>query len=178
MSIIWENTDGCDEQYRCVSALHLMSVISQSYSVIIDQVISAPGHDKEVVYELNAVDKHYIYQFMSNVKLPGSNRFDSQMQMHTGNQKLWCKFISAISTPSNKRALQSGVFDQGKTINYSWKENGQTDSIMFRIMLMFHTNMWECIVTQINPQHYHFVVHIPNLMVQGGWSSTITCILI
>ena len=24
---------------------------------------------------------------MSNVQLPGSNRFDSQMQMHTGNQK-------------------------------------------------------------------------------------------
>ena len=24
---------------------------------------------------------------MSNVQLPGSNRFDSQMQVHTGNQK-------------------------------------------------------------------------------------------
>ena len=28
-----------------------------------------------------------IYQFMSTVQLPGSNRFDSKMQIHTGNQK-------------------------------------------------------------------------------------------
>ena len=28
LSTIWENTDGCAEQYRCASALYLMSVIS------------------------------------------------------------------------------------------------------------------------------------------------------
>ena len=53
-----------------------MLVMSQCYSVIIDQVISAPGHGKEVEDGINAVDKRYIYQFMSNVKLPGSNIFD------------------------------------------------------------------------------------------------------
>ena len=35
---------------------------------------------------INDVDRRYIYQLMSNVKLPCSNIFDSQMQMHTGNQ--------------------------------------------------------------------------------------------
>ena len=40
-----------------------------------------------MVYGLNAVDKHYIYQLISNVQLTGSNRFDSQMQIHTSNQK-------------------------------------------------------------------------------------------
>ena len=60
--------------------------MSQCYSVIIDIGISAPGHGKEVVFGLNAVDKNYIYELMSNVKLPGSNIFDSQMKMHTGNQ--------------------------------------------------------------------------------------------
>ena len=59
---------------------------------------------------------------------------------------------------------------RAKTINDSRKENGQTDSIMFRIMLMFQNKMWECIVTQINSHNYHFVVHIPNLMAQGGLS--------
>ena len=63
-----------------------MSVMSQCYSIIIDQGISAPGHDKKVLDGLNAVDKRYVHQFMSTVQLPGSNRFDSQMQMHTGNQ--------------------------------------------------------------------------------------------
>ena len=64
------NTDGCAEQYICASVLYLMSVISQTYSIIIDRGISAPGHGKEVVDGLNAVDKRYIYQLMSKVHLP------------------------------------------------------------------------------------------------------------
>ena len=64
-----------------------MSVMSQCYSIIIDRGISAPGHGKEVVDGLNGVDKRCIYQLMSTVQLPGSSIFDSQMQMHTGNQK-------------------------------------------------------------------------------------------
>ena len=83
LSPMWENTDGCAEQYRRDSELYLMSVISQTYSIIIDRGISAPGHGKEVVDGLNAVDKRYIYQLMSKVQLPGSVRFDSQNKMHT-----------------------------------------------------------------------------------------------
>ena len=45
--------------------------MSQYYSIIIDRGISAPGHGKEVVDGLNAVDKSYIYQLMSKVQLPG-----------------------------------------------------------------------------------------------------------
>ena len=48
LSKIWENTDGCSEQYRCAYALYLMSVMSQTYFIIIDRGISAPGHGKEV----------------------------------------------------------------------------------------------------------------------------------
>ena len=60
-----------------------MSAMSQTYSIIIDRVISAPGHGKQVVDGLNAVDKRYIYQLMSKVQLPGSVRFDSQIKIHT-----------------------------------------------------------------------------------------------
>ena len=86
LSKIWENTDGCAEQYICASALYLMSGMPQCYSVIIYWGISAPGNRKEVVDGRNSFDKRYIYQCMSNVQLPGSNKFDSQMQMHTSNQ--------------------------------------------------------------------------------------------
>ena len=65
LNTIWENTDGCAEQYRCASALYHFSVMSQFYSTIIDRGISAPGHGKEVVDGLNAVYKRYIYQFIS-----------------------------------------------------------------------------------------------------------------
>ena len=46
LSTIWETTDGCAEKYRCASALYLMSVMSQTYSIIIDRCINAPGHGK------------------------------------------------------------------------------------------------------------------------------------
>ena len=50
-----------------------MSVMSQTYCIIIDRGISAPGHGKELVDGLNAVDKRYIYQLMSKVQLPGQS---------------------------------------------------------------------------------------------------------
>ena len=87
LTAIWENNHGCAKKYRCASSLYLMSVMSQCYSILIDRGISAPGNGKEVVDILHAVDKRYIYQFIFTVQLPGSNRFDSQMQMNTGNQK-------------------------------------------------------------------------------------------
>ena len=84
---IWENTDGCAKKYRYASALYIMSVMSQCYPIITNQCIISPRNGKEVVDGPNYVDKCYIYQLMFTVKLYGSNRFDSQMQMHTGNQK-------------------------------------------------------------------------------------------
>ena len=61
--------------------------MSQPYSIIIDCGISAPGHRKEVVDGINAVDKRYIYELMSKVQLHGSVRFDLQIKMHTGTEK-------------------------------------------------------------------------------------------
>ena len=118
-----------------------MSVIYQCYSIIIDRGISAPGHDKEVVYGLNAVDKRYIYQFMSTIKLTGLNRFDSQMKMHTGTEKYDTSLAKEFQHHLTKEHRKDGAIDRGKKINDSWKENGHTDSIMFMIMLMLHTNM-------------------------------------
>ena len=53
--------------------------MSQCHSILIDRGISAPGHGKEVVDGINAIYKRYIYQLMSNVQLPGSKTFDSQI---------------------------------------------------------------------------------------------------
>ena len=76
LSTIWGNTYVCAEIYICASVLYIMSFLSQIQSIIIDRVISAPGHDKEVVYALNSIDKRYMYQLMSNVQLLGSKQFD------------------------------------------------------------------------------------------------------
>ena len=118
-----------------------MAVISQCYSVIIDRGISAPGHGKEVLYGINTVDKRYIYKSMSNVQLPGSNIFDSKMQIHTGNQNNDVSSTKEFQQHLTKKHRKNGIIDQGKYKKNSWKENGQTYTIMFRIILMFHTKM-------------------------------------
>ena len=71
LSTIWENTYVCADQYRCASALYLVSVLSQCHSIIFDRGISAPGHGKDVVDVLNAIGKRYMYQLMYTVQLPG-----------------------------------------------------------------------------------------------------------
>ena len=115
LSTIWENTDGCAEQYRCASALYLMSVMSQTYSIIIDRGISAPGHGKEVVDGLNAVDKRYIYQLMSKVQLPGSVRFDSQIKIHTGTEKKDVSLAREFKDHLEGEHRKNGVINQVKS---------------------------------------------------------------
>ena len=60
-----------------------MPFLSQSHSNIIDQGISAPGNGKELVDGLNAIEKRYMYQLMSNVQLPGTRKFDYHILMHS-----------------------------------------------------------------------------------------------
>ena len=63
-----------------------MSVMLKCYSFIIDCGISAPGHGKYVFDGLNTIDKRCIYQLMSNVQIPGSHIFDSQILIHSITQ--------------------------------------------------------------------------------------------
>ena len=87
LSIIWENTDGCVDQYRCATALYLVSVLSQRHSIIFDRGISAPGHVEEMFEGLNSIDKRYMYQLMSTVQLLGSKTFEKQILMHSYTPK-------------------------------------------------------------------------------------------
>ena len=86
LSTIWENTYGSADQYRCAPVLYLISVLSQCYSVIIDRGMSVHGHVKQVLDGVNDVIKRYICQLMSNVQLPVSNIFYSQIIIHSCTQ--------------------------------------------------------------------------------------------
>ena len=131
-------TDSCAEQYRCASVLYLMSVMSQTYSIIIDMGISAPGHGKEVVDGLNAVDKRYIYQLMSKVQLTGSIRFDSQIKMYTGTENKYLSLAKEFKYHMEGEHHKNGVIDQGKSrkrfmkrkwteINYHVQDNASVE---------------------------------------------------
>ena len=81
-----------------------MSVMSQTYSIIIDRGISAPGHGKEVADGINAVDKRYIYQLMSKVQLPGLFRLalSDDIKQYSATTTAHRKLL--ISLLKNKKA--------------------------------------------------------------------------
>ena len=59
MSTLWEDTNGCDNQYMCALSIYLMTVLSYFYGVIMDREINALGRGNNVVDRLNATYKHY-----------------------------------------------------------------------------------------------------------------------
>ena len=73
---------GCADHYRCATTLYLFSILSQVFYVIIQRGISAPGHGIEVVDGLDATEKRFFLQLMSNVKLPGAKGYDTQMAIY------------------------------------------------------------------------------------------------
>ena len=88
--------------------------MSQTYSIIIDHGISAPGHGKEVVDGINAVDNRYIYQLMSKVQLPGLVRFYAQIKIHPGTENKDVSLAREFKDLMEKEHLQNGAIDQEK----------------------------------------------------------------
>ena len=60
---MWDQTDGCANQYRCSIAYYLMSYLSKSYQNFVDRAVDTPVHGKDVVDGLNAVQKRYLATF-------------------------------------------------------------------------------------------------------------------
>eukprot|EP00957_Ditylum_brightwellii_P074590 5667988-Ditylum_brightwellii.AAC.1 len=55
-----EDTDGCSKQCNSASSLYLISTIYMKYGIVIDHADRAPGQGKDVVNDLNAVDKRFL----------------------------------------------------------------------------------------------------------------------
>ena len=71
---------------------------------------------------LSAVYKRYIYKLLSNVQLPGSVRFDSQIKMHTGTKTKDVSLAQEFKDCLEKEHRQIGAIDQVKFKNDSWKK--------------------------------------------------------
>ena len=63
---------------------------------------------------MSLINAIYIYQFISNAQLPISNRFDSQIQIHTNNQNYYVSLAKEFQQHPTKYHRKDGVFDQGK----------------------------------------------------------------
>ena len=44
MSTKWKNIYGCEEKYRCTTALYLLSILAHVNNIVIDCGVVVPGH--------------------------------------------------------------------------------------------------------------------------------------
>ena len=63
LSTMWENTDGCAEQYICDTALYLLSMLAQTYNIIIYRVFDNQDM-AEILFMVLMLQKKYFFQFL------------------------------------------------------------------------------------------------------------------
>ena len=62
---------------------------------------------------IDAIAKRYIYQLMSNVQLPGSKEFDSNILMHSCTQNNDVSLAKKFQKHMSKEHCKHVVIDQG-----------------------------------------------------------------
>ena len=65
---------------------------------------------------LNAIEKRYIYQLMSNVQLPGLNFFDSQILINSCTQKNDVSLSKRFQNNPSEEHHKHRFIDQGGNI--------------------------------------------------------------
>ena len=81
ISTMWGHTDGCTKQYRCAKALYLLSSLASEFDIIIDRLVDAPGHGKDVVDGMNAQDKVYLRHKMITATDPDQKDDSEQSEV-------------------------------------------------------------------------------------------------
>ena len=84
---IWGNKYGWSEHYICVMVLYLLKMLPQDYNIIIDSGVSASGHVREIVDDINITEKRFILQLMTTVKLPIYQVYETQIAMISATHK-------------------------------------------------------------------------------------------
>ena len=79
---------------------------------------------------------------MSTVQLPGSNRFDSQMQMQTGNQKYGVSLAKEFQHHLTKDHHKNSVFDNKKWTYIQHHVQNNTDVAQQYVKIYCNTNQF------------------------------------
>jgi hypothetical protein len=120
--LMLDDTDGCAKQYRCATALFLLTLLSCVHNVAIDRAVGAPGHGKDIVDGLNAADKRYLIMKMRMIGLPeagaegseendgSSSRMSAESMVEGPSKNLAVECARLCSD----KARSSGVKSEGK----------------------------------------------------------------
>ena len=81
--VMFDQTDGCSKQYRCARALYLLSLLAYQFDIIIDRAIGAPGHGKDIIDALNAIDKIFLRRKFCMIGTPEADDRNCRMAAHS-----------------------------------------------------------------------------------------------
>ena len=87
LSTIQRNTYGYLDQYRCDTALYLLSILSHAYNVTFDCDLIAKVNVRENFDGLNDADKYFISILIANMQLPGSKGYYNYIEMCTNKKR-------------------------------------------------------------------------------------------
>ena len=82
-STLMEDRDKWAKEYRSDPSLYLISALSMKYGIVIDCAIGAPGHGKDVVDGLNAVDKGFLRNAMFRLVNPEEDANEKSKLCHS-----------------------------------------------------------------------------------------------
>ena len=108
-TVIYDQTDGCTNQYRQTAVVWILSILSQTYGVTIDRYIHAPGHGKGIVDGLNATTKRYLMQCMQNVDMdPSDDKEKKQFKPWMNDNSFAQNAVDLCTDPDRKDGVVTG----------------------------------------------------------------------
>ena len=110
-SVNWDDTDGCAKQYRCATALYMLTMLAVSFHIVIDRAIGAPGHGKSEIDGLMAVDKVFLRSLFRTIIIPeareGANRFSAATVVEGKETSLATQCVLACRNPTRINGVKS-----------------------------------------------------------------------
>ena len=109
ISTVWEDTDGCAKEYRCVLDIYLMTVLSSSNFIITYHSINTPGHVNNVGDVLNATDKRYLKGEMEFIGKLSSNHTINVGTLSSASKDVSIKFSDQCLHIINDKEILNGI---------------------------------------------------------------------
>ena len=75
---MWDQTDGCANQYMCSIAYYLMYFLSKSYQIVLDRAVDTSGYEKYAVDGFNGFQKQYLATCLRMRSTPEVENIDSK----------------------------------------------------------------------------------------------------
>ena len=164
-STLLENSDGFSKHYKCAMELFLLSMLSQSFYVIVDHGVIVPVQGRELLYSINSTLKRFIFQFISTVQFPSEKGYYTQIVMYSATYTKDCSLDQEFQKHLSNAERKHVVIDQVKCKNGKVNKSGRIGGIIFRRKMMLSQNILRCFYIQTSFHSCHFVVHAKNYIV-------------